>query len=691
MARQTVTFTANTTWTVPATCYKVEVFVLGGGGGGGGGGAAGGGGGGGGGRITLVRDFSVTPGQNITVVVGNGGTAGAVGLNGGTGGTSSFGTITAAGGSGGTANNGTGGASSRTIFGTTTNFTGSTGGGGGASPNASTTTKDGSAGYLYGSVQYAGGGGGGINTFTSATARPIIPGLGGKTGGGNGGGEDTLGTTNDSPAVAGTVNTGGGGGGGAASGQSQEYQSLNQQPNPVAQLLTAPATPGAAGGRGIVIVTFDEATFQIIPRQPGVSEGQTITVDIRANHVRNGVTVPYTISGTGITSEDFNPATLTGNFTISSSDSGLTGTGSVILTIANDSPLLLNETAVETAVVSLNSGLAVGSFQIGDFSRSPFSSIESKRIQVGDYNTIQSKVASVLGNSNTATADFGWGQVVRSSPVTESTKVGVTDWSNLRFDIINAWVHLYNTTPSLATVTENERIRGSVTDAPYGQYESYANVIVANRFGSLTPPDQFFIDSKGTVEQTWPGVAGTSWNTRIFATVRAAWPTPQAARHFFNAGGEIRFLPSHSGGSATNQVTAWNRLLNGVGSRAFGGAKPSIGTTPSNATNYYRLTSAFQAWTTVTASTPYSLNIFRINARSPGVPVNTSGEALSVEFQIEWVDGYTAGGGAADSVNGTFSVAITTLEPFGSLQPAGTGNFQVTSPTVTIVNQPQVG
>lgn len=110
-------FNSSGTFTVPAGVTKVmiELWGAGGGGAGGGGGSptliaygdTGGGGGGGG----YVKDITVvTPGDVITVVIGNGGNhglggigggVGANGTDGGNGGNSSFGTIIAGGGDGG--------------------------------------------------------------------------------------------------------------------------------------------------------------------------------------------------------------------------------------------------------------------------------------------------------------------------------------------------------------------------------------------------------------------------------------------------------------------------------------------------------------------------------------------------------------------------------------------------------------
>ena len=60
-------------WTVPAGCKSVDVFIVGGGGSGASSGPERGGGGGGSGCTELYLGISVTPGESINYVIGNGG------------------------------------------------------------------------------------------------------------------------------------------------------------------------------------------------------------------------------------------------------------------------------------------------------------------------------------------------------------------------------------------------------------------------------------------------------------------------------------------------------------------------------------------------------------------------------------------------------------------------------------------
>ena len=177
------TTTGTFTWTVPDGIASVSAVCVGGGGGGG---RASGGNigpqGGGGGGLSYENNISVTPGESLTVIVGEGGAGGtSSSTTGGTGGTSE-------------------------IKRNTTTLVKANGGGGG-SRQTDGRASGGSGGSTLG---YDGGGDGGYGGYgANNTAGGAGGGAGGYTGnGGNGG------STNDNSGQ--TAGSGGGGGGGEA-------------------------------------------------------------------------------------------------------------------------------------------------------------------------------------------------------------------------------------------------------------------------------------------------------------------------------------------------------------------------------------------------------------------------------------------------------------------------------------------
>ncbi len=321
------------------------------------------------------------------------------------------------------------------------------------------------------------------------------------------------------------------------------------------------------------------------------------------------------------------------------------------------------------------------------------------KIRLPDYNDIQSKVAGVLGGGTSAS---GYGQTLRSSQADLDTKVGVNQWGNLRYDIINAYRHIYGAAPTIVTPTADNIVRYDTSftpsadmavDAPNTQYDTWANVLIANRF--TVHFSQLATRSDGTTSSTWPGPYGTSWSTKIQCIVTATWPTAAEARYYFNSGMRINFSASKTVGTLVNtQNTSWQSLLSSAGTQQFGGNSPGTGIDPNDGTNFYRCSNVYGVWYSTFASSPYGTNNYRISARTPSVVDNSSGSANQVEFLLEFIDNYTdpvPGGGLSptlfppyDQVDGTFTIAVSHQYTTGILEPTGAGNFTVTEPVMTL-------
>ena len=68
----------------------------------------------------------------------------------------------------------------------------------------------------------------------------------------------------------------------------------------------------------------------------------------------------------------------------------------------------------------------------------------NQKIRKVDYNSIQSDINTILGSGS---SNFGYGQPVLSNQVSESNSVTINEYAALRFDIINAYKHLFNSLP----------------------------------------------------------------------------------------------------------------------------------------------------------------------------------------------------------------------------------------------------
>ncbi len=308
-------------------------------------------------------------------------------------------------------------------------------------------------------------------------------------------------------------------------------------------------------------------------------------------------------------------------------------------------------------------------------------------ISQADYNGIRNKLTPILG---LGAGTNGWGQTIRSTAVAEGNKVTVNEWSNLRFDIINAWTHIYGSAPTTYTVSEGNTVRYNSTNSPFDAHDSLVNTIIANKF--TVGAGQFATTTAATVSRT------TAWSSFVSTTVDVYWSNPNSARFFFNSGGQIRFTASKSTGTLNNaQNTSWTSILSTAGTQSFGGNNPGTGTTPNDAQNWYRLNNTYQQWYSISGSSPYGSNTYRILARCADVISNSSGDSAYAQFRVDFVDNYTDPGIAPglptqnktaadfppdDGVDGTLTVSIGLLYASGVTVPAGT--FSVTNPTVSL-------
>ncbi|MSW98477.1 MAG: hypothetical protein F2519_05905 [Actinobacteria bacterium] len=322
-------------WTVPSNILNntIRILVIGGGGGGNGrtDGTGWVGGGGGGGDYIESTSAIVTPNQNDSVTVGNGGAWGSSVTNPSNGGASSFVdkfTINAIGGGAGGgvqynggsnqtqnagANGGSGGGGG-TYYGNAGSDIGSGTGnnGGAASSGCCSSGGGGGAGGAGGTAPSNNtGGAAGLGLSNSITGSPVF-----YAGGGAGTGCTASGTSNAASGgtasnTAGAANTGAGGGGGGANNAG----------------CTNSTTGAGAGGSGIVIIRYTLRT------------SSASTLPITSNLVLDLQGSNYSGSGSWLDSSgNYYDAALLGGVTYSSNDQAFSFDGSSGYMLLNDGP-----------------------------------------------------------------------------------------------------------------------------------------------------------------------------------------------------------------------------------------------------------------------------------------------------------------------------------------------------------------
>jgi hypothetical protein len=295
-----------------------------------------------------------------------------------------------------------------------------------------------------------------------------------------------------------------------------------------------------------------------------------------------------------------------------------------------------------------------------------------------DYNSIRNKVIAVLG---TGSGNSGYGQAsrIQSSSVSNGTTVTSTQWGNLRYDIYNCLVHQNGTTPTIVQVSRGDTVRYGAGH-PNNAYDTLSNTVTTNRFNLGS--GQFVTEALNNATS-----GDITWYSQAYVDVTYTFNTAEDARFFFNSGGQLRVTSSFVASVTKAQTTSWASLLTTAGTQGFGGQVPSTGFSGMDGTNFFKLTNAFQTYHTTTASSPYSSNTYRLQAKS-NVANNASGTASQVIIRVLFTDAYTDPPGGdpgqfppEDSVNGTLSVSTDMIRPSGVMQPApATGNFTTRGP-----------
>jgi hypothetical protein len=304
-----------------------------------------------------------------------------------------------------------------------------------------------------------------------------------------------------------------------------------------------------------------------------------------------------------------------------------------------------------------------------------FDTESPQRIAATDYNAIRNKIAEILG---TGTGQKGYGQPLSSAAVFAGNNITKNQWDLLRFDLVNAKVHQDGVLPSIVTISSGDFI-GYGAGYPNTNYDAIAEQAILNRFN--IGAGQSVLSLAPMTGETAPGVISRtgSWTTQSQCTLTMTFATANDARYFFNSGGKIRFTSSRTGGTTSSQNTQWTNLLNTTaGTINFGAQTPVT-------VNFYTLTTAYQQWYTVSASSPYAANFYRIEALCNCTdPTNVNGTASVVTFRITWGDSYVDVDPSppGDLVDGTLSLTVEEFKASGSLIPSG--SFAITSPSYSI-------
>lgn len=260
----------------------------------------------------------------------------------------------------------------------------------------------------------------------------------------------------------------------------------------------------------------------------------------------------------------------------------------------------------------------------------------------------------------------------------DAEKISHDDYFNLYLDIATARIHQVG---SGFTVGNNVILQtGDLIDEDYINFlETTMTSVEADKF-LIADPGQVSLESLRDGSNTPIDSYRTSaWNGTRRHEFTVNFTSTAQARGFWNAGGQIRFLPSLTGGSGT-KTSDWRNMINeanGVGNLTFsrtGTTKTGPTGTITTSINPRNLTTSYQVLMQRNGAS-YGNNRYRLYARRNN---NTQ-----YQFRLEFADLDSPGGfGIDENVNGNLSSVIQIYRPTGSVSIGGTSyttvSFSVT-------------
>ena len=268
------------------------------------------------------------------------------------------------------------------------------------------------------------------------------------------------------------------------------------------------------------------------------------------------------------------------------------------------------------------------------------------------------KVAALIG---VGYGDRGYGQTSTTlADVAVSNSVTAVQWNNL----LNAMTTLNTHQGSGLTLQPTVASGGTIT---------YQSSIPTN-IATLDTNRLLSNITQMTVSSVLTSSISTPWSGTITHVFTVDFGTENAARYFFNSGGQIRWSGSNTGGS-TGSAAAWAALLTAMGTIKMGADSTTYtgsGGTITNNIGYYGLTGSLVQTFIHYGSGPYYSGLYySIQVSRGNYSGSNGGNGSLINCTVTLYDS------AYGSVNGTTSSAIDQYKAGGVLT--------ITNPTFTTI------
>ena len=288
--------------------------------------------------------------------------------------------------------------------------------------------------------------------------------------------------------------------------------------------------------------------------------------------------------------------------------------------------------------------------------------VASDTTGTADYNNMVANLSRQLATPNdvtlgtfSASSTYGYDQSALSLNAASGETISAVNssqgYKNLQDEVQALGTFLGQ---SLYSSSSTDKASGdSITASDWSNLMEDTKTLFDARLS--VPNGSLTTDSFGTTTRTsgW-GSSGTPAITHEFST---SFSSEAHARGFFNAGGEVLFTASRSGGTSGSgagtigsQNTNWTNLLSAMGTLTFNlNNLVSSGSTGTSAgKGFYELTTSYVQMYSKYGSGSYASNYYKIDAK-----VNSTTNPTVVTFKVTMRDDHALGDGiGADGIDG---------------------------------------
>lgn len=302
---------------------------------------------------------------------------------------------------------------------------------------------------------------------------------------------------------------------------------------------------------------------------------------------------------------------------------------------------------------------------------------QDQKIFATQFNDIQNKVASVLGNG---TGDIGYGQIVSSRQASVGEVFRQQNWDNLRQDMLKCRQHQtgLDESSNLAPITTSTTLSADI----FNQYETFANTIFNERRNIAIVPD-VNVTVQGAVSSPLVQKSYSSnWNKKLYLIITCqfqevvddtrSFSAADSARHFFNAGGEIR-LDLDIANANNKKEQEYEQMFDEFGIVRLKADETTNGTNTVNRGFNQLTTSDQQIWSMAGRGYYY----YAYSNLDTVVTASTNADKSSIVFTIELRDDDY--GNIDEAIDATITGKVFTLQPVGD-------NVELSNPTFTSTN-----